>query len=58
MLATKFSFLIFSMLLMVGCGAYVYFKTFVDGSLTGLNPPLSSFTLLTAVNTGLVMKPL
>lgn len=38
MLATKFFLWILSMLLIVGCGVYVYFETFVDGSMTGLNP--------------------
>lgn len=38
MLATKFFVWIFLMFLIAGVGTYVYFKTFVDGSMTGLNP--------------------
>lgn len=38
MLATKFFVWIFLMFLIAEVGTYVYFETFVDGSMTGLNP--------------------
>lgn len=45
MLATKIFVWIFLMFLIAGVGTYVYFETFVDGSMTGLNP-LGALTLL------------
>lgn len=38
MLCIKIFVWIFLMLLIAGSGAYLYFETFVDGSMTGLNP--------------------